>query len=134
MFETIISPRFAETDALGHVGNTVMPVWFETAREPIFRLIHPAMSLPDWPLIIAHIDVDYLRQVHVGSDVIIKVGVKSIGVKSITVYHEAWQHNQMVAKGDAVMVYFDYKNHQTVEIPETARKNLESVRVDPNVV
>jgi acyl-CoA thioester hydrolase len=37
MFRMTVTPRFYETDALGHINNTVMAGWFEAAREPVFR-------------------------------------------------------------------------------------------------
>ncbi len=38
MLEMQIQPRFQETDALGHINNTVPAVWFESARDPLFRI------------------------------------------------------------------------------------------------
>ena len=35
MLSLTVSPRFAETDALGHINNTVIPVWFEQGRHGI---------------------------------------------------------------------------------------------------
>ena len=32
MFHYETEPRFSDTDALGHINNTVYPVWFEQAR------------------------------------------------------------------------------------------------------
>ena len=32
MFELTVTPRFYETDAFGHVNNTVVTGWFETGR------------------------------------------------------------------------------------------------------
>jgi len=37
MISETIKPRFLETDALGHINNTVVPGWFEGARDPVFR-------------------------------------------------------------------------------------------------
>ncbi len=37
MFKEIIQPRFNETDALGHINNTVLTQWFEGARDPILH-------------------------------------------------------------------------------------------------
>lgn len=36
MFTLSLTPRFYETDAFGHINNTVITGWFETAREPVF--------------------------------------------------------------------------------------------------
>ena len=61
MFTMTVTPRFYETDAFGHVNNTVFLGWFETAREPIFRLFTPDMDIRRMNLILARTEVDYLR-------------------------------------------------------------------------
>ena len=89
MFITIIEPRFSETDILGHINNTAFPVWFETARQDIFKLVHPNLSSSDWPMIIAHIHVDFILQTEYGDKVTIKSYISKIGKKSFDVTHEA---------------------------------------------
>ncbi|MEM9398560.1 MAG: acyl-CoA thioesterase, partial [Pseudomonadota bacterium] len=32
MFSKTLSPRFYETDALGHINNVTIAAWFEVAR------------------------------------------------------------------------------------------------------
>ena len=70
-FETVIEPRFCETDALRHISNTVLPVWFEHARDPVCKAIHPQMTVDDWPMIVARISVDYIAQIFVQNSVTI---------------------------------------------------------------
>ena len=50
MFKEIIQPRFNETDALGHINNTVLTQWFEGARDPIFKLFTPDLNTKQWRL------------------------------------------------------------------------------------
>ncbi|HIH75199.1 MAG TPA: acyl-CoA thioesterase, partial [Methanosarcina sp.] len=45
MFSINVSPRFGDIDGLGHVNNTVLPVWFETGRNSIFRFFSPDLDL-----------------------------------------------------------------------------------------
>lgn len=131
MFETHVSPRFNEADALGHISNTVMPIWFEEARKPIFQLIHPAMTIEDWPIILAHIDVDFIKQIFVNQEVTIKSQVEKIGNSSFTIYQEAWQGNELAAAGKCVLVYFDYKNQKTANIPEAIKEKLLECSANP---
>lgn len=131
MNETAFTPRFSETDAMGHIGNTVVPVWFESARRCIFEAIHPAMTLEDWPLIVAHYSIDFRRQIFLGSEVTVKTGVEKLGNSSMTVYQQVWQEQQLAAEGRTIMVYFDYKQHKSIPIPETARERLVPLMVAP---
>jgi len=130
MFETTVKPRFSETDGLGHINNTVFPVWFEYARQDIFNLVHPRQTHDDWPMILAHINVDFIRQTQYGSDVTINTSVTKVGGKSFTVSHEAWQNGALAARGEAVLVWFDYKQQSSCPIPDDIRVLLREHLVD----
>jgi len=129
MLSLTITPRFAETDALGHINNTVLPVWFEQGRHRIFEAIHPAMSLNDWPIILAKISVNFVAQIYFGEDVTIRTGIEKVGNTSVIVKHEAWQRDSLVASGDAVMVYFDYQTNQPTPIPQSVRERLTPIMI-----
>lgn len=125
MFKTVIRPGFSDTDALGHINNTRLPVWFENAREPVFRLFTPTMDLENWPLILAHLSVDFTGQMYFDKDVIITTEIAKLGNSSLTVKQSAWQDNSCVAVGHAVMVHFSYKTNSSSHIPDDIRAELE---------
>ena len=125
MWETSVTPRFGDIDGLRHINNCMLPVWFELAREPIFRLFHPDLKLDDWQLIMARISVDFVTQMRLGVDVGIKTFIKKIGRSSITVYQEAWQEDRLGAKGEATIVYYDFAALKSLSIPDSIRKELE---------
>jgi acyl-CoA thioester hydrolase len=129
MFETIIEPRFSETDILGHINNTAFPVWFETARQDIFKLVHPNLSSHDWPMIIAHIDVDFILQTEYGNSVTIKSSISNIGNKSFSITHEAYQNRSLVAKGNAVLVWYNYTQQSSSPIPHEIRELLKQYQL-----
>lgn len=124
MFSMTLEPRFVETDALGHINNTVLPVWFEQARTPIFKIFTPNLAIDEWELILAKIDVSFLKQIYYGQKVEIKTFIKSIGNSSFIVLHEAWQEEQKVAEGNAVLVHFDHETQETKPIPDSIRTEL----------
>jgi len=124
MFQTTLEPRFSETDGLGHINSTVFPVWFEYARKDIFKLVHPSLTHHDWPMILAHINVDFIRQTQYDSEVTINTAVTKIGGKSLTVTHAAWQNEALVARGEAVLVWFDYQQQISCPIPDDIRALL----------
>ena len=124
MFKTTVSPRFTETDALGHLSNTALPIWFEEAREPIFKLFNPELDLQAWSLILARIEVDFIRQIYYGSDVVIRTFVSKVGGSSFTLMQEAWQKGELVARGTAVQVHFDYASQKSAPIPEVIKETL----------
>lgn len=124
MFTLTVSPRFYETDAFGHVNNTVVPGWFETAREPLFRLFCPDMDIKTMNLILARIEVDFVAQIYYGQEVTLKTAIEKIGNSSFVVLHEAWQNGQLAARGKAVQVYFDHGTQKSGPLPEHYRTEL----------
>ncbi|GAA3915101.1 thioesterase family protein [Litoribacillus peritrichatus] len=124
MYHLTIAPRFCETDALGHINNSVVPMWFEQARDPIFKYFVPSMKPEDWNLIIARVEVDYLAQLEYAEDVEIKTWLGKIGNSSMSVVQEAWQNGVCCAKGKAVMIHFDYEANAAQPIPPDIREKL----------
>jgi acyl-CoA thioester hydrolase len=125
MFTQIIQPRFAETDALGHINNATLPVWFEQSRTPIFKIFVPSLNPKEWNLILAKVEVEYTSEMFYASDVTIKTGVKKLGNSSLQVYQEAWQNERLCAKGLATMVHFNHQEKKSEPIPSDIRAELE---------
>jgi len=125
MWTNIVEPRFSETDALGHINNTVLPVWFEEARTPIFEMFCPGLDPQNWHLIIAKIEVEFLGELFYGKAIEIRTFMKKIGNSSMVIGHEAWQVGEKRAQGNAVMVHFDHDSKSSKPIPDNIRQVLE---------
>lgn len=126
MFIETIHPRFAETDALGHINNTVVPVWLEQARTPVFRLFIPDLDIKQWRLIIAKIEVNFWQEILYGHEVKVHTYIEKIGNSSFQVGQEVHQREQLCAKGRSVMVHFDYATRKAQPIPTEIRKKMEA--------
>lgn len=125
MFAEMIQPRFSETDALGHINNTVVAVWFEACRTPIFQIFTPELNLQQWPLIVASIAVDFKAQLHYGAEVEVRSWISRIGNSSFEVTQQAWQHDQCCAEGRAALVRFDYQSQKAKPLSPEQRSALE---------
>ncbi len=125
MFSYTVMPGFSDTDALGHINNTRLPVWFENARDPIFKIFTPEYNLKAWPLILARITVDFQEQIYLDAEIEVKTTVMKIGNSSFTIRQQAWQNGQCVATGEATMVHFDYQTKKAITIPVDIREQLE---------
>lgn len=124
MWQEVITPRFSDTDALGHINNTVFAVWFEGARLPVFKIFTPELNLQHWPLIVASVKLDYHAQTQYGSEVELRTFISRIGGSSFDVYQEAWQGGIKTVSGTAVMVQFDYTSNKAVAISTAQRAQL----------
>ena len=125
MFTEEIKVRFYETDALGHVNNTVIPAWFETGRLPVFDLFTGQTDNPyEVSLIVANLNVDFVRPVYFGQAVTLKTYVARIGNSSFDIGSEVWQAGQLCAKGTTILVNYDHKNERSVPISDAIKAQL----------
>lgn len=115
--------RFYETDALGHVNNTVVPMWIETGRLPIFEFFGE-MSPDTQSLIVARLEVDYARPIFFGSKVTVKTYVSRLGRSSFDISTEIWQKDELCAKGKTILVYFDFNEQQSIPLTDGLRSRL----------
>ncbi|WP_413401107.1 acyl-CoA thioesterase [Pseudoalteromonas sp. KJ71-7] len=122
MFTEKVMPRFSETDALGHINNTVLPVWFEAARVPIFKFFTPDLNPHNWKLIIAKVEVSFVGELFYAHEVTINSSIEQIGNSSFVIRQEAWQQDKCCAIGKTVMVRYDFasKTKQMLSADEKA--------------
>jgi acyl-CoA thioester hydrolase len=130
MFHLELEPRFSDTDALGHISNTSLPVWFEQARTPIFQIFHPTLEADTWPLILARLEIDLKAQSYWHMPVEVRTGISTIGNSSFHVVQEAWQNGKQIARGVAVLIHFDYKTEKALPIPGEIRSKLSEHLMD----
>ena len=125
MYSTTIEPRVSETDALGHINNTAIPVWLETARHPIFKLFMPDLSFNNWKLIVVNTNTNFSNEIFFGEDVNILTWVKKVGNTSFQLYEEIWQYDKLCVDSIVTYVNYDLKKKVTERIPDTIRRELE---------
>ncbi len=123
-FKLTVCPRFNETDALGHINNSVLINWAEEARNPIFMIFTPDLDPKNWELILARNEVDYLKQVFHTSEVEIETYLSKIGNSSMTLEHEFFQSGQKVAHCKSILINFDYKTQKSIRISDGKREIL----------
>ena len=51
MFSTLVTPRFGDIDGLRHVTNTVLPIWFEQARNEFYFYFNTELNFEKWNLL-----------------------------------------------------------------------------------
>ena len=125
MFTTQMTPRFNDTDALGHVNHTVVAMWFETALRPLFQLFVPGLSPQNWNLIVVRIEIDYKEQLLYQEDVEIKSFLHRLGNSSLGLTQQVWQKGKLCAEGKTILVHFDYLAQKSQTIPQLIRTKLE---------
>ncbi|MDK1289672.1 acyl-CoA thioesterase [Pseudoalteromonas umbrosa] len=119
-----IMPRFSETDVLGHINNTVLPVWFEAARAPIFKIFTPDLNPHNWKLIVAKVEVVFKGELFYGQEVAVKTMIEKLGNSSFVILQQAWQHGECCAEGRTVMVRYDFASKSSQLLSDAEREAL----------
>ena len=124
MYIETITPRFGDIDGLRHVNNTVIPGWFEQARNPVYRIFNPEFAFEGWNLILARYEIDFARPLVITGDVTIRTWVSRIGTSSFEVSQDASQGGAVCTRGRTVLVHYDFAEARPLPIPEAIRAQL----------
>jgi len=131
MHEIHVKVRFSETDALGHINNTSYFIYLEEARIRFMESLGYKMDIQNWNFILASTKCDFISQGYFGQELSIKTYVTKIGTKSFQLEHDliAVQTNELIARGNAIMVFFDFEKQKSEPIPEMAKEELRNYLV-----
>ncbi|MEJ6475502.1 acyl-CoA thioesterase [Pseudoalteromonas piscicida] len=129
MLSEKLMPRFSDTDVLGHINNTVLPVWFEAARTPIFKIFTPDLNPTAWKLIVAKVEVTFMGELFYGQEVEVKTAIERIGNSSFVILQQAWQHGECCAEGKTTMVRYDFASKQSQSLSQQEREALANFMV-----
>jgi acyl-CoA thioester hydrolase len=122
--------RFSDTDAMGHVNHARALAYLEDAR---IALLAAAASggtdLGVSGVILAHLEVDYVREVHVAMDPIeVEVWVERIGRSSVAIGYSMRQDGEEALRASTVLVAFDYSVGKSRGLTDAERASLERFR------
>lgn len=125
---TPIQMRFADTDALGHINNGSFILYAETARLEFLQ----ALGSPVRALILAHLDVDFRRQVVFGEPIVVDSWIERIGTTSVTMRHDVRAGDAVAAQVRGVVVHFDYAAQRPQPWTDAMRSSLQGYLSDPD--
>ncbi|MGY1804937.1 acyl-CoA thioesterase [Blastococcus sp. SYSU D00922] len=108
--------RWSDPDSLGHVNHARALSLIEDAR----------LAMVDGPggsMILARLEVDYLRQLYyrVGERPCVTSWVTRIGTKSLTVRQELVQDGEVAIRADVVLVMFDFASDTSRPLTDDER-------------
>jgi acyl-CoA thioester hydrolase len=104
-----IQLRWSDPDSYGHVNHARALSLLEDARLAIAAEAPGTVPGRQPDIILARLEVDYLRQLHyrVGEPVCVRSWVTRVGTKSFTMRQELVQDAEAAIRLDAVLVLFD---------------------------
>jgi acyl-CoA thioester hydrolase len=124
MYSEQITPRFGDIDGLRQVNNTVIPGWFEQARNPIYRVFNPDFAFDGWNLILARYEIDFVRPLVINGEVTVRTWISKVGTSSFEVSQQALQGAALCTRGTTVLVHYDFGTARPVPIPGAIRERL----------
>jgi acyl-CoA thioester hydrolase len=130
-FHHPVEIRYGDLDPQGHVNNAKYLTYFEQARIAYMidlGLFTKDQSFMEIGVILADVHIMYLAPVHFGEQVKVGVCATRIGNKSMT-----WEQNiidasrgKELAKGEVVLVAYDYREAKTITIPRQWREKIKA--------
>jgi acyl-CoA thioester hydrolase len=118
-FRTPIQVRFRDLDSLKHVNNAVYLTYLEFARIGYWKALKFEPVRPS--MLLARVEIDYLKPVLFDDQVEVAVRVSEFGSKSFVMVFEILANTTVAAKGSSVQVWFDHAANSSVIIPDSAR-------------
>ncbi|MDM5213605.1 acyl-CoA thioesterase [Peribacillus sp. NJ4] len=126
MHEFEVNVRFSETDALGHINNTSYFIYLEETRMKFFEALGLAMKVESWNFLLASTKCDFIAQGYFNQLLTIRSSLTKVGTKSCEMVHDILcsQTGEVIAKGSAVLVCFNFLNQNSEPIPEMIKEKL----------
>ena len=132
-----IEVRYGDLDPQGHVNNAKHLTYFEQARIAYMielELFTKDQSFMEIGVILADVHITYFEPIYFVQKIKVGVHISKMGTKSMT-----WEQNivdadtgKEIAKGEVVMVTYDYRAEKTIPIPKEWREKItkfESLKV-----
>lgn len=121
--ETRIATRWTDFDALGHLTHAVVVELLDEARDAVLRPL--VGDFDAWPSVVAHVSVDFRREVARGPrELVVRSRIVEVGRSSIRFAQEVVAPDGEVAvEAEAVLVAFDPETRapRTIAGDERAR-------------
>lgn len=127
-YYTDIQVRFSETDAFGHVNNTVAFIYFEQARLDLFE---QKGIMKEWlkadmksMIVTADLQCNYLAQIKYGDRLQIGVKVDHLGNSSMDVHYIVKREGTICLTGRGTVVQIDAQSGKGLPFSEAVKRKL----------
>ena len=124
VLSSTIRPRIDDMGPSGHVHNTVLPAWFQEARQALLVEFLTSPDEPALPLMVKEYTVTFHRELMLTPDVEIDISVERVGNSSFVLHEAASQNDQVAAESRVVYIHVGDDN-RPASIPARLREVLE---------
>jgi len=123
-----LSPRFRDTDAMGHINNAVYVTYLEVARQEYWKRISRVQDYRRVPFILANVTIDFRSEALVNEQLEVAVRCEWIGTRSFAFAYEIREKSsrRLVVEAVTVQVCYDYEAKRSLPMPAELRRQLEA--------
>lgn len=120
--------RFSDQDALGHVNNAAIAVYFEQSRcETLLPLVHGS-GVAGLDFVLARIVIDYLQEIRYPGVVDVGLTISRFGTKSLVLSSAVFAGASCCVLSEATVVFFDTLNRKSAVPPAALIDSLARFR------
>ncbi|MDN5704803.1 MAG: acyl-CoA thioesterase [Yaniella sp.] len=123
MLTATIRPRIDDLGPVGHIHNTVLPAWFQQARQELLDAFQDPQAVLLAPLMIKEYTVTFHRELVLAPDVEVTIEVERIGNSSFSLHEQAFQSGHLSAESRVVYIYVG-SDGRPAPIPEDRKALL----------
>ena len=120
-FVTPVALRFCDTDRLGHVNNAVYNVMYEAGRAEMLESVGLLSPASDRAVVIARLELDFLREMNWPGTVLIESAIHRIGTKSFHLRQRLSVDGTLTSRAASVLAIMDTNTRRAVAITEDWR-------------
>ena len=121
-FACAIQVRWRDVDALGHVNNAAIVTYLETARTELWRERFGGGTAI--PFMVAHLEVDYRRQISLDDRVRVGVRVSNLRGARYSFEYRVEADGELAAEAVTVMAHVRPGDRRPSRIPDDLRARL----------
>jgi acyl-CoA thioester hydrolase len=119
--------RVADTDQNGHVNNGAIGAFCEAGRAEVIQAVLGSLREGPVAMVVARVEIDYLREVHYPGRVRIGTAVTRIGRSSVGLDQALFLDGACFATSAAVLVAIDRESRQPVALTPALRAGFEAL-------
>src|SRR5882762_5025370 len=124
-----LDTMFSDVDVLGHVNNVAIARLFEEARSSLHRVLRGVVPDALSGLVLARVEIDYVRELSYPGVVDIAIGISRIGTKSFQQAAALFRDGECAALSTATSVRVSPDRTHTVALTDAERAALEKFRI-----
>jgi acyl-CoA thioester hydrolase len=122
--------RYGDTDRQGHVNNAVFATFFETGRvEMLYQPSHEFLS-DNCSFVVAKSTLELLAEIHWPGKVDIGTGIVRVGNSSLVIAANLYQHGQLVATSETIVVQVSNTTKKSHPISEATKIKLKPFEIN----